>query len=139
MVVQMPEARRPSLHAQALSRQSPHHPRRGGGDPAEFTKNFNFATPLILTSRPFGNTVIPMTTLTFKVAEDEAQNLRVAARRARLSLSEYLRRQIRMNTVEAKPVGRIKCRHTGARIFAPVPQHPLLTTESVKEILADFP
>jgi len=80
-----------------------------------------------------------MTTLTFKVDEDEALGLRMAARRAKLTLSEYLRRQIRVNTVEAKPVRRIKCRHTGAMIFAPAPQHPPLTTETVKEMLADFP
>jgi len=84
-------------------------------------------------------TVLPMTTLTFKVDEQEARNLRVAARRAKLTLSEYLRRQIRMNTAEARPVSQIKCRHTGAMIFAPAPHHPPLTTESVKEMLADFP
>lgn len=80
-----------------------------------------------------------MTTLTFKVDEDEARSLRLAARRAKLTLSEYLRRQIHANTAEVKPVGRIKCRHTGARIFAPAPQHPPLTTAAVKEMLADFP
>jgi hypothetical protein len=80
-----------------------------------------------------------MTTLTFKVDEDEARSLHAAARRAKLTLSEYLRRQIRMNTAGAKAVGQVKCRHTGARIFAPAPQHPPLTTEAVKEMLADFP
>jgi hypothetical protein len=80
-----------------------------------------------------------MTTLTFKVDEHEARNLRVAARRAKLTLSEYLRRQIRVNTAEVKPVGRIKCRHTGVMIFAPSPHHPPLTTGAVKEMLADFP
>lgn len=80
-----------------------------------------------------------MTTLTFKVDEDEARSLRVAARRAKLTLSEYLRRQIRVNAAEGKPVGQVKCRHTGAKIFAPAPQYPLLTTKAVKEMLADFP
>ena len=89
--------------------------------------------------RRSGNTVLPMTTLTFKVNEEEALNLRRAARRAKLTLSEYLRRQIRGKPEELKPVGRVKCRHTGAMIFAPMPEHPPLTTETVKELLADFP
>ena len=80
-----------------------------------------------------------MTTLTFKVDEDEARSLRMAARRAKLTLSEYLRRQIHVNAADVQPVGQIKCRHTGAMIFEPVPHHPRLTTSSVKEILADFP
>ncbi len=80
-----------------------------------------------------------MTTLTFKVDEDEARTLRVAARRAKLTLSEFLRRQIRLKAAEVKPVGQIKCRHTGALIFAPAPHHPALTTGTVKEMLVDFP
>ncbi|MEP6668423.1 MAG: hypothetical protein ABJF10_04680 [Chthoniobacter sp.] len=80
-----------------------------------------------------------MTTLTFKIAEDEARSLRAAARRARLTLSEYLRRQIRMNSPEAQPVGKVKCRHTGAMIFAPAPHLTPLTSETVREMLADFP
>jgi len=80
-----------------------------------------------------------MTTLTFKIQEGEARNLRAAARRAKLTLSEYLRRQIHANTAKLEPVGRVQCRHTGARIFAPAPHHPPLTTETVKELLADFP
>jgi hypothetical protein len=82
---------------------------------------------------------MPVTTLTFKVDENEARSLRVAARRAKLTLSEYLRRQIRLNTPKVKPVGQIRCHHTGAMIFAPAPQHPPLTTETVREMLADFP
>ena len=92
-----------------------------------------------MTFLSLGNTVIRMTTLTFKVDEDEARSLHVAARRAKLTLSEYLRRQIRANAAEAKPVGHVKCRHTGARIFAPAPQHPPLTSEAIREMLADFP
>jgi hypothetical protein len=80
-----------------------------------------------------------MTTLTFKVDEDQARNLRAAARHARLTLSEYLRRQIRVNTPEPKPVRKIKCRHTGAMIFAKTPHLSPLTTETVREMLADFP
>jgi hypothetical protein len=80
-----------------------------------------------------------MPTLTFKVNEDEARSLRVAARRAKLTLSEYLRRQTRLNAAKVEPVGRIKCRRTGAMIFAGAPHHPPLTTEAVREMLADFP
>lgn len=80
-----------------------------------------------------------MTTLTFKVAEDEAQNLRAAARMANLTLSEFLRRQLRTNPQKPKPAKRVKCRFTGAMIFAPPSHLPILTTESVREMLADFP
>lgn len=80
-----------------------------------------------------------MTTLTFKVDEDEARSLHVAARRAKLTLSEYIRRQIRLNAAKAEPVGQRKCSHTGAMIFAPALHHPPLTTETVKEMLAEFP
>ena len=86
-----------------------------------------------------GNTVIPMTTLTFKVDEEEARSLRGAARRAKLTLSEYLRRQIRLNAAEVKPVEQTKCPHTGAMIFAQAPQYPQLTTRTVREMLSDFP
>lgn len=80
-----------------------------------------------------------MTTLTFKVADEEARNLRAAARRAKLTLSEFLRRQIRVKTPEAAPVRRVKCRHTGAMIFSPPSHFPILTTEAVRDMLADFP
>ena len=80
-----------------------------------------------------------MTTLTFKVNEDEARLLRIAARRLQLTLSEYLRRQIRMNRVVEEPVRQIKCSQTGATIFAPAPHHLPLTTESVKSMLVEFP
>jgi hypothetical protein len=63
----------------------------------------------------------------------------VAARRENLTLSEFLRRQIRSKKVARKPVRRVKCRQTGAVIFAPAPGYPALTTEAVKEMLADFP
>jgi hypothetical protein len=80
-----------------------------------------------------------MTTLTFKLDEDEARSLRAAARKAKLTLSEFLRRQIRRNAPKVPPVGKIKCRHTGVMIFAPASQLPPLTTQAVREILADFP
>ena len=93
----------------------------------------------VLTSHLAGNTVIPMTTLTFKVDEEEARCLRVAARRAKLTLSEYLRSQIRINATEVKSVEQTKCPHTGVMIFAQAPQYPQLTTRTVREMLSDFP
>ena len=81
-----------------------------------------------------------MTTLTFKMEESEARRVRAAARRAKLTLSEYLRRQVRGPAEHAvPPVKLIKCSFTGAMIFAPAPHLPELTTESVKEMLAEFP
>lgn len=80
-----------------------------------------------------------MTTLTFKVSETEARSLRMAARRAHLTLSEYLRQQIRSSSAGGPPVRLVKCPSTGAMIFAPDPQTPPLTTGAVKEILTDFP
>ena len=80
-----------------------------------------------------------MTTLTFKVSEQEARSLRLAARRERLTLSEFLRRQIRSGTSDTEAIRLIKCPETGAMIFSPDPQLPPLTTSAVKEILADFP
>ena len=92
-----------------------------------------------MTPDAIGNTVIPMTTLTFKMDEEEARTLRSAAHRAKLTLSEYVRRQIRINSSDAPPVVQTKCPHTGAMIFARAPQHPPLTTKSVKEMLSEFP
>lgn len=80
-----------------------------------------------------------MTTITFKVADEEARDLRMAARRAKLSLSEYLRRQVRLRKEKAKPISRVKCRHTGAMIFGPAPQFPPLNTETVRSMLSEFP
>ena len=100
--------------------------------------NFQFPKA-VLTWADSGNTVIRMTTLTFKVPEDEARNLRAAARQARLTLSEYLRRQIHTHRSKSKPLRQIRCPHTKALIFAPAPQHPKLSTASVREMLADFP
>ena len=86
-----------------------------------------------------GNTVLSVRTITFKVDENEARTLRVAARRAKLTVSEYLRRQIRLNATAAKPVRRIRCRYTGAMIFGPAPQLPPLNTETVTAMLVEFP
>jgi hypothetical protein len=50
-----------------------------------------------------------MTTISFKLSEDDA------------------------------PVAKIRCDITGAEIFAPLPGSPSLTTETVRQMLAEFP
>ncbi len=80
-----------------------------------------------------------MKTLTFKATEDEVRLIRALARREGSSLSEYLRRRATgMAGAPAVPE-RVCCPFTGAMIFAGVPGAPPLTTESVGELLADFP
>lgn len=65
--------------------------------------------------------------------------IRRRAAKARLSMSEFLRRQAAgAETASAKP-RKVRCRHTGAKIFGPLPQSPPLTTEEVRGMLADFP
>lgn len=79
-----------------------------------------------------------MTTLSFKVSDDEARLIRALASRERLSLSEYLRRRASGVGEPALPE-RVKCELTGAKIFSPPPGQPPLTTAAVKEMLGDFP
>ena len=78
-----------------------------------------------------------MTTLTFKVTEADARMLRDRARLENLTLSEYVRRHV-LEPAQSPPVDRIKCPHTGALIFAPMPTGARLTTGSVREMLSDF-
>lgn len=80
-----------------------------------------------------------MPTLTFKVTEDEARRIRALARRQKMSVSEYLRRQAQPQADRAGRVGRVRCAHTGATIFAPAPDLPPLTTDSVRGMLAELP
>ena len=79
-----------------------------------------------------------MTTISFKVSEDEARHIRKRARQQRLSVSEYLRRRA-TGTDEAAPVGKVRCDITGAEIFAPLTGGSVLTTETVRQMLAEFP
>jgi len=78
-------------------------------------------------------------TLTFKVTAVEARRIRSRARQEKLTVSEYLRRQASGRTGETVKPGRVRCAFTGALIFAPLANQPPLTTETVKEIMADFP
>ena len=80
-----------------------------------------------------------MQTLTFKVSDDEARLIRSKARREKLSLSEYLRRRAGGGKGTTRVPDRVRCEFTGAMIFAPLPEQPPLDTESVREMLADFP
>ena len=80
-----------------------------------------------------------MPTITFKLSDDEARSLRAHARKARLTLSEYLRRKVRGQQKAKRLPLYQKCPVTGAKIFVPHPGDIPLTTESVKAMLADFP
>ncbi len=80
-----------------------------------------------------------MATISFKVSEDEARFIRARARKEGVSVSEYLRRRARLSTPDSRPLQRVRCPHTGAMIFAAPDEQPPLTTESVRELLSEFP
>ena len=80
-----------------------------------------------------------MPTITFKISSEEALRLRTAARGARLTLSEFVRRKVSPPQKAKRQARFQKCPVTGARIFAPQPGDIPLTTKSVREMLADFP
>lgn len=80
-----------------------------------------------------------MTTITFKVNEDEARLIRARARNERVSVSEYLRRRAGGAAAASAKPRQIRCPRTGAIIFAAPANQPPLTIESVRGMLADFP
>jgi hypothetical protein len=81
-----------------------------------------------------------MKTISFRVSDDEARLIRSLAKREKLTLSDYLRRRATgIGDAKPAPVRRTRCRYTGAMIFAGNSDLPLLSTESVREMLADFP
>jgi hypothetical protein len=80
-----------------------------------------------------------MPTLTFKVTDDEARRIRAEAKGGKMTLSEYVRRGALNNGRKPGRVRRIRCEHTGATIFSSPAGAPPLTTEAVREMLADFP
>jgi len=92
-----------------------------------------------LTKNPQGKTVLPMTTLTFKVTEAEARRIRKLARSEHLTVSEFLRRRAAGTPVEASRPARICCPQTGAMVFAPLANQPPLTLDAVKELMENFP
>lgn len=79
-----------------------------------------------------------MPTLTFKVSEAEAARIRQRAQAAHLTVSAYLRRQA-SGIEDSPPVRKVRCKLTGATIFAPLEDRPKLTTASVRRMLNDFP
>lgn len=79
-----------------------------------------------------------MTTLTFKVREEEAALIRRQAKAAGITVSEFLRRKA-LPSEASKPRELVKCKYTGAMVFKGHPDDLPLTNESVKEMLADFP
>ncbi len=95
--------------------------------------------PERIDTRRSGITVLPMQTLTFKVTEEEARRIRRAAQREKVSVSEYLRRRAGGPAPLPMKLRKVRCSRTGAVIFAAAPHLPPLTTESVREMLADFP
>ena len=80
-----------------------------------------------------------MTTITFKVTEDEARRIRARARKDGLSLSAYLRRRASAVLPVSGAPRRARCPRTGATIVAAPGNQPPLTTERVRELLSDFP
>ena len=82
-----------------------------------------------------------MTTLTFKVSDDEARLIRALAAREKMTLSAYLRRRAGGRSLGAAPAAprRIRCHQTGAMIFAPLAHQAPLNTQVVKALLAEFP
>ena len=78
-------------------------------------------------------------TISFKVSEDEARLIKSQAKKEGISVSEYLRRRASLPTHSPRKPRRVRCLHTGAMIFAAPDDQPPLTTESVRELLSDFP
>lgn len=80
-----------------------------------------------------------MITISFKVTEQEARIIKVKARRQRVSVSEFLRRQARAQVdSNLKPKLQV-CPMTGAKIFSSTLGGSPLTVESTRDLLTDFP
>jgi hypothetical protein len=80
-----------------------------------------------------------MTSLTFKIDDKEARNLRMEAKRAKLTLSELLRQKLRGPVPTPQRVAFMTCPLTGTTIFGSAPQFGPLSTTSVKELLGELP
>ena len=80
-----------------------------------------------------------MATISFKVSDEEARLIRARARSEGISVSEHLRRRARLAMPPPSSPQLVRCPHTGAMIFAALEDLPPLTTEAVRELLADFP
>ena len=80
-----------------------------------------------------------MATISFKVSDEEARLIRMRASSEGVSVSEYLRRRARLAMPAPSPPGLVRCPHTGAMIFAAPGDEAPLTTEALRQLLADFP
>ena len=80
-----------------------------------------------------------MVTISFKVDEQEARTIRQQAKREGVSVSEFLRRTARLALAPPEKPRTVRCRHTGAKIFAASERLPPLSTEMVRDLLSDFP
>lgn len=80
-----------------------------------------------------------MAVISFKVSAEDARAIRAQARKQRLTVSEFLRRQA-LAPVRPEPEIKLrKCPLTGAMVFDRVDDVAALSVESTREILADFP
>jgi len=61
------------------------------------------------------------------------------AKKQNVTLSDLLRQKTLAEDNPQIGVRRVRCRETGAQIFASAPGSKPLTTASVREMLADFP
>ena len=80
-----------------------------------------------------------MKTITFKVSDDEARLIGLRAAEQGLTVSEYLRRRATGTRNSNGKPRLVRCELTGAMVFAPLPDLAPLTTQSVQEMLAEFP
>jgi hypothetical protein len=80
-----------------------------------------------------------MATISFKVSDEEARTIRARARLARLTVSEFLRRQAATVVRPPPMIGRVRCPLTCAIIFDGAEDLPPLTVDSTRKMLADFP
>lgn len=92
---------------------------------------------MLLENAAPGITVLPMTTLTFKVHDEEAQAIRQRAKAAGLTVSAYLR--LRATPASPPPPRVVNAKYSGAPVFEGHPDYIPLSLESVNEMLSDFP
>jgi len=84
-----------------------------------------------------GITVLPMTTMTFKIEDEEAAEIREYAKSLGITVSEYLRTRVRVASATVPRT--VTAKYSGAPVFEGHPSYLPLTNESVKEMLSDFP
>lgn len=81
---------------------------------------------------------ITMPTITFKVTPEEAALIRARAKAAQRTLSEFLRDQV-LGRGSSKKIRLQPSRKTGILTIPRKPHARRLTTETVSELLSDFP